>query len=115
MSSRIVNAKDVTGAEVRNPQDENLGKIEALMIDKVSGEVSQVVLSFGGFLGMGNKLFALPWSILHFDADKDCFIISVDKEKLKNAPGFDKDAWPDMVNTNWSTQIHQYYGVNVVH
>lgn len=105
----IVSSKDVIGVEVRNPQDEKLGKVEALMLDKHRGQVVYVVLSFGGFLGMGDKLFALPWSLFSYDKEKECFVINIDKEKLKRSPGFDKDKWPDMSNPTWSTSIHNYY------
>ncbi|WED43079.1 PRC-barrel domain-containing protein [Legionella cardiaca] len=110
MSRQIVNAEDVIGVEVRNRQGDNLGTIEALMLDKYEGFVSYVVLSFGGFLGMGDKLFAMPWSIFNYDDKAECFVIGVDKETLKNSPGFDKDHWPDMSNPTWGAAIHKYYG-----
>jgi len=110
MTSQIVNTDDVVGVEVRNLQNEDLGKIEAIMLDKIKGEVAYVVLSFGGFLGMGDKLFAMPWSIFSYDEANSCFVIAVDKEKLQNSPGFDKDHWPDMSNTTWRTTINNYYG-----
>ena len=110
MSMQIVSTEDVIGVSVQNPQGENLGKVEALMLDKVQGYVAYVVLSFGGFLGMGDKLFALPWSMFSYDPVNDCFIISIDKELLKNSPGFDKDHWPDMSNSAWGSSIHKYYG-----
>lgn len=80
------------------------------MIDIPAGKVAYAVLSFGGFLGMGNKLFAVPWSRLRLDEDKQHFILDVDRKKLKNAPGFDKDNWPDMADTSWGTRIFSYYG-----
>ncbi len=107
----IVKANDVVGVEVRNPQNEDLGKVETVMLDKYEGDVRYVVLSFGGFLGMGDKYFAMPWEIFSYDENKDCFVIDVDKEKLKSSPGFDKNNWPDMSDSNWSQQIHSYYGV----
>ncbi len=109
MKRHIVNTEDVIGVEVKNPQNESLGKIEALMLDKVEGRVAYVVLSFGGFLGMGDKLFALPWSAFSYNAMKDCFILAIDKERLKASPGFDKDHWPDMSNPTWISTINSYY------
>src|ERR1700733_6635584 len=94
----IVNAEDVIGVEVKNHLGENLGKVEALMLDKLQGHVAYVVLSFGGFLGLGDKLCALPWNIFSYDAQKECFTIPLDKETLKNSPSFDKTHWPDMSN-----------------
>lgn len=110
MTSPIVNSDNVIGTEVRNPQDEKLGKIEALMLDKLSGRVSYVVLSYGGILGMGNKLFAMPWSLFNYDKDANCFRINIDSEKLKQSPGFDKDHWPNMADTSWTQSIHKFYG-----
>jgi len=106
----IVNSDDVIGVSVQNPQGENLGKVEALMLDKTQGHVVYVILSFGGFLGMGDKWFALPWSMFSYNTNEDCFIINVDKEKLKNSPGFDKDHMPDMSTTAWRESINKYYG-----
>ncbi|GGI93594.1 hypothetical protein GCM10007966_22750 [Legionella impletisoli] len=111
----LVKANEVVGVEVRNHHDEDLGKVEALMLDKITGQVQYVVLSFGGFLGMGDKLFAMPWDIFSYDDDEDCFRINVDKEKLKNSPGFDKDHWPDMANKAWGDKIHNYYGTTTTH
>ncbi|MEF9671853.1 hypothetical protein QNM99_02940 [Pseudomonas sp. PCH446] len=68
------------------------------------------MLSFGGFLGMGEKLFAVPWSALTLDTVNKRFVLGVDKERLANAPGFDKDMWPDMQDPTWSKEIHAYYG-----
>ena len=82
------------------------------MIDIPADKVAYAVLSFGGFLGMGNKLFALPWSALRLDEDKKHFVLDVDKKKLENAPGFDKDNWPDMSDTSWGTQLSTYYKVS---
>lgn len=109
MASQIVNSDKVIGVDVKNSQDENLGKIEAIMLDKSSGEVAYVVLSYGGFLGMGDKLFALPWNVFSYDTTEDCFRIPLDKTKLKNSPGFDKNHWPDMSSTAWRDSIQRYY------
>ncbi|MBA2656001.1 MAG: PRC-barrel domain-containing protein [Tatlockia sp.] len=106
----IVSSEDIIGVKVENPEGENLGKIEALMLDKLSGKVSYVVLSFGGFLGMGDKLFALPWHIFDYNPRTETFVISMDKEKLKNSPGFDKDHWPDMSSSGWTRKLNDYYG-----
>ncbi|MCC5792273.1 MAG: PRC-barrel domain-containing protein [Legionellaceae bacterium] len=113
MKHKLVRTHNVVGIDVQNAQDENLGKIEDLVLNKQTGHVEYVVLSFGGFLGMGDKLFALPWSIFSFDDSKDCFIINVEKEKLKNSPGFDKDQWPNMSDEKWGSSIHSYYGTKM--
>jgi sporulation protein YlmC with PRC-barrel domain len=95
---------------VRNSEGEDLGKIEELMIDIPTGRVAYAVLSFGGFLGMGNKLFAIPWDALTLDEIEHQFILNVDKKTLEAAPGFDKDEWPDMADPKFGSQIYGYYG-----
>lgn len=107
---RVLSASTMSGDSVKNRADEDLGSIKELMIDVPSGRVAYAVLSFGGFLGMGNKLFAVPWTALTLDEDRKCFMLDADKTKLENAPGFDKDNWPDMADTTWGEQIYTYYG-----
>lgn len=107
---RVMSASSLIGDSVRNPQGEDLGKIEEFMIDLETGCVAYAVLSFGGFLGLGDKLFAIPIQALTLNEDEKCFILDVPKEKLKNASGFDKNNWPDMADQTWSATIHEYYG-----
>ena len=107
---RVLAASTLAGDQVQNSAGEDLGTVDEIMIDIPAGKVAYAVLSFGGFLGMGNKLFAVPWSALRVDEDKKHFILDVDKKKLENAPGFDKDNWPDMADTSWGTRIFSYYG-----
>lgn len=109
MVSQIVNADNVVGVDVKNNQNEDLGQVEAIMLDKLTGKVAYVVLSYGGFLGMGDKLFALPWSIFSYDVAEDCFKIPLNEQQLKNSPGFDKDNWPDMSNPQWRDSIQNHY------
>ena len=107
----VVSASKIIGEEVVNRQDENLGKIHELVIDAKEGRLAYAVLSFGGFMGMGNKLFAMPWSAFEFAQHENKLILNVDKEKLKAAPGFDQDAkWPDFADRNWGNSIYKYYG-----
>ena len=109
--SNVVRAsKDVVGKDVKNTKDENLGKIEETMLDKVAGRVAYIVLESGGVLGLGTKYFALPWNSINYNKEKDCFILDIDKEKLKNAPGFDKDNWPDMADRQWGQTVNNYFG-----
>ena len=107
---RLMGADTLIGNDVYNLQDEDLGDIKEIMLDMESGEVSYAVLSCGGFLGIGDKLFAVPWSTLKLDTENKRFILDVDKEKLESAPGFDKDDWPDMADPTWQDTIHSYYG-----
>jgi len=107
---RVLSASTLAGNRVENQAGESLGKIEDLMIDLNVGRVAYAVLSFGGFLGVGGKLFAVPWYALKVDIERSVFILEVDKEILTNAPGFDKENWPDMTNASWALGIHKYYG-----
>lgn len=109
-SSPIVKTnKEVIGRKVVNPQGENLGKIEEVMLDATPGRVAYAVLSFGGFLGVADKLFAVPWSALHYDPQQEAFVLRADKKFLENAPGFNKDRWPDMAEPNWRSTVYTYY------
>jgi hypothetical protein len=72
--------------------------------------VAYAVLSFGGILRMGNKLFAVPWSAVTVDEDQKCLVLNVDKQTLEKAPGFDKDNWPDMDNAAFRSDVFRYYG-----
>jgi hypothetical protein len=108
----LMGADTLIGDSVVNGQDEDLGDIKEIMIDMRSGQVAYAVLSFGGFLGLGEKLFAVPWQALHLDTVNKCFVLNVDKERLKTAPGFNPDAWPDMSDVTWSNQIHSFYGTD---
>ena len=90
----VLSAGTLAGDSVRNSAGEDLGKVDEIMIDIPSGRVAYAVLSFGGVLRMGNKLFAVPWSSLVVDEDEKCFILDVDQKTLESAPGFDKDDWP---------------------
>lgn len=112
MAPRVLGSSTVIGSSVRNLEGEDLGKIHELMIDMERGFVAYAVLTFGGFLGMGNKLFALPWKALGTDTQNGSFVLNVSKERLQKAPGFDKDKWPNMADKGWGVSIHNYYGFN---
>ena len=108
----VVSASKIIGEAVINRQNENLGKILELVIDAQDGRLAYAVLSFGGFMGMGNKLFAMPWKAFEFSRTENKLILNVDKEKLKNAPGFDPEAakWPNFADRTWGSSIYKYYG-----
>lgn len=106
----LLSASTLIGNDVCNLQDEDLGSIDDIMLDTSNGTVRYAVLSSGGFLGMGDRLFAVPWSALKLDAAHKRFILDVNVDRLKAAPGFDKDHWPDMADSKWATSIDSYYG-----
>jgi len=109
MSGKLLSANTLIGNTVKNRSQEDLGNIKELMIDTDTGCIAYAVLSFGGILGIGDKLFAVPWSALQLDTTNKQCILDVTKEALENAPGFDKDDWPDMADRDWGRKIHVYY------
>ena len=106
----LMGADTLIGDLVFNHKDEELGEIKEIMLDMRNGKVGYAVMSFGGFLGMGDKLFAVPWNALKLDTKLHRFVLHVEKDHLKDAPGFDKDRWPDMADHAWTANIHTYYG-----
>ncbi|WP_454062419.1 PRC-barrel domain-containing protein [Candidatus Nitrospira salsa] len=106
----VLSADSITGTTVQNMSKEDLGEIKSLMIDLSEGKIAYAVLSFGGFLGMGDKLFAIPWQAFQVVQEEKVFVLDVSKEILEKAPGFDKDNWPDMADVTWGQSIHKYYG-----
>lgn len=106
----VLSASSIIGDSVKNAKGESLGDIKELMLDVETGAIAYAVLDFGGFLGIGNKLFAVPWQALELNAEKKCFLMNVEKETLKNAEGFDQDNWPDMADRRWGEQVHKHYG-----
>jgi PRC-barrel domain protein len=102
--------KAVIGSKVVNPENEDLGTIEDVVLDVEAGRVAYAVLSFGGFLGMGNKYFAIPWEAFRFKVADKRATLNADKKLLENAPGFDKDHWPNMADPSWRSQIYSHYG-----
>ena len=107
----VMAASSFEGETVVNPAGETLGEIEEIMLDVRGGRIAYAVMSVGGFLGIGEKYFAVPWQALTMDTDNKRFILPVDKERLKNAPGFDKDHWPAMADQRWAGDLHTFYGI----
>lgn len=112
---RRLTSSSIIGDSVENPEGEDLGKIDELMINLETGTIEYVVLEFGAFLGMGGKLFAIPFKELKLDPVREIFILNRDKDYLKNAPGFDKDHWPetndpDNYSDGYYNNVGTYWG-----
>ena len=107
---RLMGAETLMGNSVFNKQDEELGSIKEIMLDVQAGRICYAVLAFGGFIGVGEKLFAVPWEALVLDTENKRFILDVKKERMQSAPGFDKEDWPNMSDGAWSKGLHHYYG-----
>jgi sporulation protein YlmC with PRC-barrel domain len=112
-SRRVISASTLSGVRVRNGAGDDLGIIEEIMLDVPSGRIAYAVLSFGGFLGIGSKLFAVPWKALELNQEKQEFVLDVDRNTIENAPGFDKHHWPDMADRSFADTIHEHYGQTV--
>lgn len=109
----LMGARTLIGDSVVNAAEEDLGDIKEIMLDMHTGQVAYVVLAFGGFLGMGEKLFAVPWQALHLDTVNKRMVLNVEKERLKQAPGFNQDDWPDLNDIAWANSIHSFYGTDI--
>jgi len=105
-------ASAIEGMVVRNEKGEDLGKVKDLVIDLQSGKVVYAALDFGGFIGIGDKLFAVPWKAFKCETNGKIqqLVLEIPKEKLKNAPGFDKKNWPVSGDPTWM-QVDRFYEI----
>ena len=111
MQPRLLSTTSITGTNVVNNLKQHVGDVKDVMLDLSTGTVEYVVLSVGGFLGLGDKLFAVPLEAFDVDATNENFLLDVDKERLQNAPGFDKDNWPRTSDTQFRDSLYTHYGV----
>ena len=86
----LIAAQKVNGTAVFNLAGEKLGTVDDIMIDKVSGRAIYAVMSFGGFLGMGEKFHPLPWTTLKYDEQQGGYVVNLDKNRLQDAPTYDR-------------------------
>jgi len=112
----VVGATSLVGSHVRNEAGEDLGRLEQIMLNISSGHIGYGVLSVGGFLGIGAKMVAVPWSAFHIEEVEQGprLMLDVDRKTLEDAPGFEKDNWPDMADPAFESEIHKHYGQNPV-
>lgn len=108
-SPRFLSASTLNGDAVKNRQGDSLGDLKDIMIDTTNGKIAYGVLSFGGVLGMGEKLFAVPWDAIEVDGKNKQLLLDVAKDRLKDAPGFDKDHWPNFADKTFANQVRDYY------
>ncbi len=111
--SGVFKASELIGMKVLGTDGKNLGDIKDLVINPDDGAIDYAVLDFGGFLGIKDKYFAIPWDALQVASDKSKILIDATKRDLKNAPGFDKNNWPDFGDLAQTTVIYEFYGVPV--
>lgn len=107
---QLIAADKVEGTRVYNAQGQNLGSIERVMIDKITGRVAYVVVSFGGFLGIGDRHHPLPWALLRYDTDKAGYVVELDEKMLRAAPTIAvADKHFDWSDDDWNRRVHDYY------
>lgn len=106
---RFLTASSIIGDEVLNRSGEKLGKINDIMVELSNGKIEYVVIELGGFLGMGEKYFAVPFALLEVDSINETFVLDQAKEALQAAPGFDKDHWPE-TNSHEFDNAGAYWG-----
>lgn len=109
MTNKLLSATSINKDSVVNTSGEDLGEIKDLMVDAEDGRVVYAVLTFGGTLGLGEKYFAVPFERLTTDRENKRMILNVDKERLEDAPGFDKDDWPDFADPTIRQTVNDYY------
>lgn len=105
----IMAASTLDGNDVVNLAGDKLGDIKEIMLDVPNGRIAYAVLSRGGLLGVGDKLFAIPWGALTLDSNRKCFVLDISEESLKDSDGFDKDNWPSMADDTWARGVYQRY------
>lgn len=110
-TDKSLRSSELIGLNVKNSQGQDLGEVEDFVIDVKDGRVAYLALSFGGFLGIGDKLFAVPFDQVkfHHGTDETYVMYDISKERLANAPGFDSDNWPDLNDPQWRKRIDDHY------
>jgi sporulation protein YlmC with PRC-barrel domain len=113
-SDSPVKASSIIGTKVVSPKGDSLGDIKEVVIDPRTGKVAYAVVSFGGFLSLGEKLFAIPFGAFEYNVTKSDlveseYVLNVSRERLEKAPGFDSAHWPLMSDEKWHRAIHSYY------
>ncbi len=108
-TASLIASDKVEGTSVYDPRGEKLGSIYTVMLDKQSGKVSYAVLSFGGFLGIGESYYPLPWTQLRYDTRLDGYVVSITEEQLKGAPRYERSDSVNWADTSWRSRIDTYY------
>jgi hypothetical protein len=109
-TSSLISSDKVEDTTVLNRRGEKLGSIHSVMIDKISGKVAYAVMSFGGFLGIGDRYHPLPWHVLTYDTGQGGYVVDLDRSKLEGAPTYGTSETPDWSDRRWGQRVHDYYG-----
>lgn len=109
---RLISSENVQGTDVYNTQGEKLGAVDCVMIDKQKGNIAYAVMSFGGFLGMGEKRHPLPWSSLLYDRNKDAYIVRLSKDQLESAPNLERGKYDRLGEREYDESVYAHYRAN---
>jgi sporulation protein YlmC with PRC-barrel domain len=109
LNKPLLSAATLNGNDVKNAQGESLGHVKDIMLDTENHRIAYYVLSFGGWLEMGDKLFAIPPEAMKLDTEDECFVLNIDRARLQSAAGFDKDHWPNMADSTFRSNLYSHY------
>lgn len=109
---RVHSVSTLMGDEVRGPNDEELGRVEDLMLDVERGCVSYAVVSLSGAYGSSDRLLAVPWAVMQVDAERHVFRLDADPGDLEDAPGFSRTGWPQFADVEWMESVYDFYAVD---
>ncbi len=110
-TNRLIASDKVEGTAVYNPQDDKLGTVANVMIDKMSGKSEYAVLKFGGLFGMGSDHYPIPWDMLTYDTGKGGYVVNLTKEQLTDAPRHGIDETPEYTD-DYGRTVYGYYGLS---
>jgi sporulation protein YlmC with PRC-barrel domain len=108
-TNRLISSDKVEGTPVYNPKGQRLGKVHHLMIDKYTGQVAYAVMSFGGFLGIGEKYHPLPWKMLTYDTRMGGYVVDLDRDRIEKAPSYTARDMPDWADRAYTRRIDEYW------
>jgi PRC-barrel domain len=106
---RLISSEKVDGTAVYDRRGESLGSVHHLMIDKYTGQVSYAVMSFGGFLGIGESYHPLPWKVLNYDTRLGGYVVDLDRNRLQSAPSYTSRDMPNWDDRSYTGQIDRYW------
>jgi hypothetical protein len=109
----VMSCETLVGDAIVNKANESLGSLAHVMIEVPGGRIAYAVLARGGVLGIGEKLHAIPWQALSLDAERRCFVLDIERERLDEAPGFDRARWPSMADPSWERSVRGLFGPRV--
>lgn len=113
-----IRVSQLIGMDIKNPQGKSVGEINDIVLNSSTAEINYVAVTYGGFLGVGNKMFAVPFKAFKVQQDKEdsdeyVLILNVTKKQLEGATGFDEDHWPNFADPHYNKELHERYGIKI--